>query len=127
MTLDDFLRTQPGRCPDCGVHLASQGRLHVGGCLPTARREAVAGMARASSAHPTESQLVESAVRRLAASGKPFSANDAREIHGVRGGVVGATFNALRAEGVIRAVGSEGSNDRGTHGKAVALWIGVAA
>lgn len=122
-TLDDYLRSQHGRCPDCGVHLATQGRLHIGCRLTTAQREAATGMARATSARPDEGQLVEAAIRRLAATGKPFSANDARDIHGVRGGVVGATFNALKADGVIKPVGEEKSNDRGTHGKPVALWV----
>ena len=84
-------------------------------------------MAAATAAHPTEAARVEAVIRQLAATGKPFSANDARELHGVKGGVVGATFNALRAERVIKPVGSEGSTDKGTHGKPVALWIGAAA
>lgn len=86
-----------------------------------------AGMARATAAHPDEASRVAAAIRRLAATGRPFSANDARQLHGVRGGVVGATFNALRAEGLIEPVGSETSTDKGTHGKSVARWIGRAA
>jgi hypothetical protein len=84
-------------------------------------------MARATSAHPDERARVEAAIRKLAASGREFSANAARAIHGVRGPVVGATFNALRAEGLIEPVGAETSTDRGTHGKTVARWRKAAA
>lgn len=84
-------------------------------------------MARAAAAHPNDASKVAAAIRQLAATGRPFSANDARALHGVRGGVVGATFNALKAEGLIKPVGAETSTDKGTHGKTVARWIGVAA
>lgn len=81
------------------------------------------GMAVAVIAHPDEASRVAAAIRRLAASGRPFSANDARSLHGVRGGVVGATFTALKTAGEIKPVGAETSTDRGTHGKTVALWV----
>lgn len=86
------------------------------------------GMSAALTSQPDQNARVAAAIRQLAAKGQPFSANDARAIHGVRGGVVGATFNALRAEGVIVPAGSaETSTDKGTHGKSVARWIGRAA
>lgn len=85
------------------------------------------GMAATLATRTPESDRVAAAIRQLAATGKPFSANDARAIHGVRGGVVGATFNALRANGVIKAVGSETSSKKNTHGKDVAMWQAVAA
>lgn len=85
-----------------------------------------AGMAASLHRHD-ENARVAAAIRQLAATGQPFSANTARAIHGVRGGVVGATFNALKAEGVIVPVGAETSTSRETHGKQVALWIGAAA
>lgn len=85
------------------------------------------GQQRALDAHPDDRARVEAAIRRLAATGKPFSANDARSLHGVRGGVVGATFTALCKAEVIRPIGDEVSTDRGTHGKTVAIYIGVAA
>jgi hypothetical protein len=82
------------------------------------------GQAIASAAHPTERTAVESAIRQLAATGRPFSANDARQIHGVKGGVVGAAFTAMNKAGVIKAVGDETSTDPGTHGHRVYLWQG---
>lgn len=108
------------RCPDC-----------VAGTRPSPIAAAFAArdqaMARTQAARPDEASRVRAAVLQLASRGRPFSANDARNIHGVRGGVVGATFNALRAERLIKPVGAETSTDRGTHGKPVALWIGSAA
>ena len=95
--------------------------------IATAIRLRDRGQAIATAAHPTERAAVESAIRKLAATGKPFSANDARRLHGVKGGVVGAAFTALRKEGVIRAVGDETSTDPGTHGHRVYLWQGSAA
>lgn len=125
MTAYDFgaltatLAAMSGRCPH-GWHLETQG------CADCGLRAKDAGQARAVAAHPEERQAVEAAVRKLAATGKPFSANDARAIHGVKGGVVGATFAALRKEGVIRACGDATSTDAGTHGHRIFLWIGVA-
>ena len=85
------------------------------------------GQAVAIAAHPSEAARVEAAIRQLAATGKPFSANDARAIHGVRGGVVGATFTAMRKARVIRAVGDEISDQPSTNGHRIYQWIGVAA
>lgn len=85
------------------------------------------GQAIATAAHPSDRAAVEAAIRQLAATGRPFSANDARAIHGVKGGVVGAVFSALKIEGVIRACGDETSTDAGTHGHRIYQWIGVAA
>lgn len=107
-------------CPDCTAGTAPSP---LAAAL-AARDEA---MARATAAHPDERARVEAAIRQLAATGRPFSANDARAIHGAKGGVVGAVFNALRTEGLIVPVGAETSTDRGTHGKSVAKWVGVAA
>lgn len=81
------------------------------------------GMSVAVAAHPDEASRVAAAIRTLAATGRPFSANDARHLHGVKGGVVGATFTALKTAGEIKPVGAETSTDRGTHGKPVALWV----
>lgn len=110
-------------CPDCdqGRQPSPLARIHA------AIAERDAGMARATSAHPDEASRVAAAIRQLAAQGRPFSANDAREIHGVKGGVVGATFTALRKEGVIKPVGDEISTDKGTHGHRIYRWIGAAA
>lgn len=114
------LAAHPDRCRH-GYHLTTQ---HPALCPCPGLADAADGMALALG-NTSDARRVEDAIRQLAAAGKPFSANDARLIHGVRGGVVGATFNALRAEKVIRPVGEETSTDRGTHGKRVALWVGI--
>lgn len=119
--LDTWLKSQHGRCSGCGHHLTKQ----VCACAALAAK--AAGMAVAIAAAPDDAARVETAIRQLAVKGEPFSANDARDIHGVRGGVVGATFNALRAAKVIRPIGDETSTDKGTHGKSVTLWIRAAA
>lgn len=120
--------TWPERCPGCGYHEPTQGCACKGTLRFTPGLAAKAqGQAAALSAHPSEAARVEAAIRQLAASGKPFSANDARQIHGVRGGVVGATFTAMRKARVIRAVGDEISDSVQTHGHRVYLWQGVAA
>jgi len=121
MSLQDWLATREDRCPGCGFHPELQG------CACEGRRLAARGQAIATAAHPNERAKVEAAIRTLAATGRPFSANDARKIHGVKGGVVGAAFSALRKAGVIRAVGDETSTDEGTHGHRIYQWIGRAA
>lgn len=117
------LETRPGRCVH-GFDIATQ---HPHLCTCAGLKAKSQGQARAAAAHPAERVKVESAIRQLAALGKPFSANDARVLHGVKGGVVGATFTALKNEGVIRACGDETSTDPGTHGHRVYRWIGAAA
>ena len=121
MSLESWSRNRADRCSGCGFHVATQGCA----CAALAAREK--GQEIASAAHPDERSRVESAIRNLAATGRPFSANDARKLHGVKGGVVGAAFTALRKEGVIKAVGDETSTDRGTHGHRIYQWVGVAA
>lgn len=80
------------------------------------------GQSLATAAHPTEAAAVDAAIRRLAATGRPFSANDARVIHGVTGGVVGARFTAARKAGLIVHVGYEQSSKASTHAHPVAIW-----
>lgn len=108
----------PGRCAH-GFHVASQG------CADCGVAFKFAGQARAAAAHPNEGARVETAVRQLAATGKPFSANQARALHGQKGGVVGATFTSLRKEGVIRPVGDETSGGASAHGHRIYRWVGV--
>ena len=105
-------------CPDCEANKQAHP-------LAAALAERDAGMARATAAHPDEASRVAAAIRKLAATGRPFSANDARAIHGVKGGVVGATFTALKTEGVIKPCGDEVSTDKGTHGHRIFRWIGA--
>lgn len=120
-SLDTYLKSRADRCSGCGYHPETQG------CACPGNRLKDRGQAIATAAHPDERAAVESAIRKLAATGRPFSANDARQIHGMRGGVVGAAFTALRKQGVIRAVGDETSTDAGTHGHRIYQWIGAAA
>lgn len=123
-TLTAYLSRLPNRC-EHGYH-ALQGCTV---CAPVAPGLAATahGQAVASNAHPADRAKVEAAVRQLAATGRPFSANDARAIHAVKGGVVGAVFTALKNEGVIRACGDEVSTDAGTHGHRLYLWVGTAS
>lgn len=120
-------------CPDCTpatptpAQLAAEESAARDRGLAAARAAKAQGMTAATSAHPDERARVEAAVRKLAAQGKPFSANDARAIHGVKGGVVGAVFNALRAEGLIAPCGDEPSDSGSTHGHRIFRWQGIRA
>lgn len=65
-------------------------------------------------------------LRRYAAAGRPFSANDVREqlrAVGVESASTGALFNAAIKAKLIRRVGWETSTDVGTHAKPVARYI----
>lgn len=65
-------------------------------------------------------------LRRWAAKGRPFSANDVRaELRtvGVESASMGALFNAAKKAKIIRSVGREQSTDIGTHGKDVTRYI----
>ncbi len=120
MSLETYLRSLPGRCQGCGFH-ESQGCACPGNRLKFAAQHAT------STAHPSDRAAVDAAIRQLAATGRPFSANDARKLHGKKGGVVGAAFTAANKAGLIRSVGDETSTDPGTHGHRVYQWVGVAA
>src|SRR5689334_14933613 len=121
MSLDAYLTTRADRCTGCGFHVATQG------CGCEGNRLRAAGQAIATAAHPDDRTRVEAVIRSLAATGRPFSANDARKLHGVKGGVVGATFTALRKEGVIKSAGDTDSTGASAHGHRIYQWIGVAA
>lgn len=95
--------------------------------LTTAIRLKHRGQALASAAHPDDRAKVDAAIRQLAATGREFSSNEARGLHGVAGPVVGAAFTAARKAGLIRAVGFTTSTDPGTHAHHVRLWLGVNA
>jgi hypothetical protein len=116
MTLDQFLATRSDRCPH-GWHLTLQGCTSCGVALK------FKGQAIASAAHPDERARVEAAIRTLAATGRPFSANSARPLHGVSGPIVGAAFTAAAKAGLIRRVGYVASTDPGTHAHPVAEWV----
>lgn len=121
-TIRDHLATLPGRCAH-GFDVKTQ---HPFLCACPGLAAKAKGQAIATAAHPSDRAKVEAAVRKLAATGQPFSANDARALHNVRGGVVGATFTALKNEGVIRACGDETSTSETTHGHRLFQWVGTA-
>lgn len=74
-------------------------------------------------ADPDVKARIDAAIRRVAARGGVFSANDVRPlIPDVRGGVVGARFNAAARSGLIVRVGYVASSKGNTHGHPVAEW-----
>jgi hypothetical protein len=111
--LTAFLASLPGRCTH-GYH-ATQG---CPSCAPVAPA--------------SEWTRVEVAVRQAAATGRVFSANDVRDQHGVKGGVVGRVFKALQKDGVIKPDDGGGdplvrSGAPSTNGHHIFKWVGVAA
>lgn len=114
------LANRDGRCAH-GFHVPTQGCTDCGVALK------FAGQSIASAAHPGDRAAVDAAIRELAATRRPFSANDARALHGVKGGVVGAAFTAAHKAGLIRPCGDETSTDAGTHGHRLFRWTGAAA
>lgn len=121
MTLDAYLATRSDRCPGCGHHVAMQG------CACAGIAAKAKGQAATTAAHMDDAGRVDAAIRLLAATGREFSSNEARGIHGVTGPVVGARFTAARKAGLIRAVGFTTSTEKSTHAHPVRTWIGTAA
>lgn len=119
MTATLGLETRPGRCSGCGFHVATQG------CSCAGLAAKAKGQAIATAARPDDRAKVEAAIRQLAAAGRPFSANDARAIHGVTGGIVGATFTALNKAGVIEPAGDVDSTGKSAHGHRIYKWRGA--
>jgi hypothetical protein len=121
----DYLASRPDRCSGCGFHVPTQG------CACPGQRLKFAGQAIASAAHPDDRAKVDAAIRQLAATGRPFSANEVRVLTGgVRGGVVGAAFNSASQgrTAVIKATGDRvPSTDPGTHAHRINVYIGRAA
>lgn len=86
------------------------------------------GIGRANHNAPADvKDRVDAAIRRMAATREPFSANDLRvELEGVAGPVVGGRFNAAARAGLIRDTRERvPSNLASTHGHEVRVWIGV--
>ncbi|WP_051549272.1 hypothetical protein [Nocardioides sp. URHA0032] len=121
LSLDDYLKSLPNRCPGCGYHPRTQG------CACAGERLKFSGQAITTAAHPDDRAKVEAAIRQLAATGRPFSANDARSLHGVVGGVVGATFTAMRKAGVIKSCGDDDSTGESAHGHRIYRWVSASA
>mgnify|MGYP001600348152 CR=1 FL=1 len=69
--LHRWATSQPGRCPSCGFHIKSQG------CACAGQRLKFKGQATVVNARPADRAKVDAAIHQLAASGKPFSSNDA--------------------------------------------------
>lgn len=121
MSLDAYLAGRAGRCRSCGFHVATQG------CACAGRAAKAQGQAIATAARLDDAGRVDAAIRLLAATGREFSSNEARGLHGVSGPVVGARFTAARKAGLIRSVGFTTSTDPGTHAHPVRTWVGTAA
>lgn len=117
------LHHRPDRCAQGFAQVQHDGGL----CSCAGLAAKAKGQAIATAAHPDDRAKVERAIRQLAATGRPFSANDARVLHGVKGGVVGAVFTALRKEGLIRRIGREASTSESTHGHEIGMWVAVGA
>lgn len=90
-----------------------------------------AGMAIAQDGDITgwNKNLIDQAIDVLAATGRPFSANDLRVLLtdvDLPGPLFGSRFHhAANNRKVIRYVGQTRSTKRNTHGKPVALWVGI--
>lgn len=71
--------------------------------------------------------LIDQGIDVLAASGRPFSANDLRVLlpEDLPGPLFGARFqHAVNNREVIRFIGTTTSTKRNTHGKAVNVYVG---
>lgn len=85
------------------------------------------GIARANDHAPDEvKRRIDAEIRRLAATGREFSANDCRKaLAGVAGPVVGGRFNSAHRAGLIRKTGRRvPSNLASTHAHELLCWIG---
>lgn len=71
---------------------------------------------------------IDAAIRRWAAKGVEFSANDVRPEFNVTGAVVGGRFNVAARAGLIVDTGKRVASTLGsTHGHEVRVWRGAAA
>lgn len=88
-----------------------------------------AGIAAANdNAAPDVKARIDAAIRRIAASGREFSANDLRaDLAGITGPVVGGRFTALSNAGVISFTGKRVASNLGsTHGHEIKVWRAAA-
>lgn len=118
MSLQEWLAAREDRC-EHGYHSTQ-------GCTACGVRAGVRGQAIAAAGSPVERAKVEAALRQLAATGQPFTANEARALHGVIGPVVGGTFGALKAAGVIKHYdGGEltRSSGKSANGHHIFRWV----
>lgn len=111
-----------GRC-EFGYAPVQHPRLCQCAQVPAAKES---GIAAANSASADVKTRIDSAIRRLASSGREFSANDLRaDLVDVPGPTVGGRFNALARAGVIAPTGNRVPSNLGsTHGHELKCWIG---
>lgn len=85
------------------------------------------GMARVdAAADPAIKDRIDATIRRWAARGMEFSANDLRAEYGDLGNVVGSRFSVAAKRGLIRDTGKRiPSNLASTHSAEVRVWVGT--
>lgn len=124
MSLAADLAALPGRC---GHGYA--GPQHPALCdCTTAVSLKIRGIRATNDASAQEvKDRVDAAIRRLAATGREFSANDMRaDLAGITGPIVGGRFNAAASAGLIKKSGNRvRSNLASTHSHELLCWIGV--
>lgn len=136
MTFADHLRTLPGRCPRCLLHVEAQGHRSVMDGEPTgcqdsgrlglllARERRDSGMSATVDAHPDDAALVDRVLTARIRRGGRFSLNEIRgQLAAVREkSVIGARVNAAARRKEIRKVDRVPSTDPATHGHEIAVW-----
>lgn len=71
-----------------------------------------------------ETRLIDQAIAAFADYGRPFSANDLRELlPEVNPALMGARFGAAATTGLIRSAGLVPSTKKNTHAKRICLWV----
>lgn len=88
----------------------------------------LAGITAANTAAPEDVKArIDAAIKRWAAKGVEFSANDLRSEFEVTGAVVGGRFNVAARAGLIVDTGKRVASTLGsTHGHEVRVWVGAA-
>lgn len=119
------------RCRTCSgpLYIADRG---FDRCIECERRDLRKALARkdaalaaVNAAAPEDVKArIDAAILRLAETGKPFSANDCRQLFpDVKGAVIGGRFNALGNAGRIRKTGERVPSTLGsTHGHEIHVW-----
>lgn len=76
--------------------------------------------------------ILDRAIRELAATGQPFTVEDARNRAGEEAlsmlrqpNTVGAAFNRVKSEGLIRAVGYTKARRPSRHSAVIRQWVGA--
>lgn len=98
--------------------------------VKAARAERDAGMAAAEEADRDgwDRKVIDQAIEAYAKTEERFSINELRELlPDVRSALIGSRFMAASVGGRIRRVGLTPSTKKNTHGKDVAVWLGVPA